>query len=335
MEENIKLSVAKWKYCKDWVYSITYDEALADLSKFVIPVHDELGIPGHVEVVAGQIGKRRNCGTSSFNGMRHMNSEELRELVSKGWGVGNHSWSHENVMNNPELELLKAKEVIEDAIGRPVTVYTAPGNNDNLTSDVIEKLKEYGYLAGMSITDDVNFPDADDLFWINRVPLHEKYWGVFDGTYDPWKRIHQARALNSWIVDYCHCPLEQAIHLYKDCNAAHHRERLETIIYEGGNSCWYANPDEVIDYRYMRRCAFIENINIKEGHFCVNLNSVPKQVYCKELTILIECPFTPEVINVFADGNQVKVYPVKNGILCFTIEVHNGMEIAVQKKSYV
>ena len=61
-------------------------------------------------------------------------------------------------MDDPDLELRQARETIEEAIGRPVTVYTAPGSNENLTPEMLAKLPEYGYLAGMSITDDINRP---------------------------------------------------------------------------------------------------------------------------------------------------------------------------------
>ncbi len=92
-----------------------------------------------------------------------------------GWGVGCHSWSHGVVMDDPDRELRQARETIEDAIGRPVTVYTSPGTNDNLTPDVQEKLREYGYLAGLSITDDINYPpetlpQTTDLRRLRRRP---------------------------------------------------------------------------------------------------------------------------------------------------------------------
>ncbi|MBP6965304.1 MAG: polysaccharide deacetylase family protein [Armatimonadetes bacterium] len=292
------MRIATWKHGKAWVYSITYDEALADLARFVIPIHQELGIPGHVEVVAGHIGAVRQLGESSFNGMRHMNAAELRGLIAMGWGVGCHSWSHGTVMDDPDRELRQARETVQDAIGRPVTVYTSPGTNENLTADVQEKLREYRYLAGLSITDDINYPDVADLLWVNRVPIHERYWGVFDSAFDAHKRIRQAQDAHGWIVDYCHCPLEKAVHDYKDCTAAHHRERLETVVSEGGERCWYADPDEVVDYRYMRRHARLEG-NV------LRLEGLPDQVQCRELTFEAD------------DGRLV------------TLTVHDSMEISI------
>ncbi len=37
----MSLSICPWKYGKRWVYSITYDEALADLHRFAVPMHEE------------------------------------------------------------------------------------------------------------------------------------------------------------------------------------------------------------------------------------------------------------------------------------------------------
>ena len=382
---SIGLSIADWKYDKDWVYSITYDEALADLSRFVIPIHEELGIPGHVEVVAGQIGEVRDCGASSFNGMRHMNAEELRALVEAGWGVGCHSWSHGMVMEDPDLELRRARETIEQAVGRPVTVYCSPGSNENLTPDVLAKLPECAYLAGMSITDDINRPaglcfgapsapthsdprvilsaaknlgpekeilrcaqndgmdaqndgigaqndgmGAQNDVWINRVPIHERYWGVFDSAFDAYKRIRQAQVERGWIVDYCHCPLEEPIHPYKDCTAAHHRERLAAVVAEGGGSCWFANPDDVVDYRYLRRHTRIEADG--EGRFVVRVESLPERVRCREVSLLVTGAGTRESAVVTVDGAEVECDPTRPGALWFTVPVSDGMRISVERR---
>lgn len=332
MEKKISLEISKWKYAKDWVYSITYDEALSELERFVIPVHEELGIPGHLEVVAGHIGRIRDLGQSSFNGLRHMDARELRRMKDMGWGIGNHSYSHERVMDDPDRELRLAKQIIEDAVGSPVTVYTSPGNNDNLTPEVVEALKQYGYLAGMSITDDINLYDPDDLLWINRVPLHEKYWGVFDGAYDAYKRIHQAKENNGWIVDYCHCPLEEAIHPYKDCTAAHHRKRLETVIKEGGNGCWYADPDEVVDYRYMRKYTSIKQVDNEPWRFVIDADDSAKNIQRKELTYILSGPFTCDVIDAFANGHKLSIMPAKAGQIIFTAKMLDGMEIVIKRK---
>src|SRR5437879_13743778 len=120
----MSLTIAPWKYGKQWVYSITYDEALSELHRFAIPYHEEFGIPGHVEAVAGHIGQIRQLGQSSYNGFHHMGAGELRDLVARGWGVRNHSWSHEAI--GPDMvyhALRQAEERLSSATGRAIALY--------------------------------------------------------------------------------------------------------------------------------------------------------------------------------------------------------------------
>ena len=91
--------------------------------------------------------------------MKQMSAAELREMVARGWGVGNHSWSH-GVVNadTVDLELGKAKAVLEEAAGQPVTVYCAPGSNVNMNEAALAGCRRFGYLGAMSITDALNRP---------------------------------------------------------------------------------------------------------------------------------------------------------------------------------
>ena len=124
-----------------------------------MPYHEEFGIPGHLEVVVGQIGEVRQIDGSSFNGYRHMNADELKDLMARGWGVGNHSWTH--VFIKPEMvdqELRVAKEVLEQAIDAPVPLYCAPGSNRNMAPHILEACRQLGYLGAMSIREGINRP---------------------------------------------------------------------------------------------------------------------------------------------------------------------------------
>lgn len=322
------LSIATWKYDKDWVYSITYDEALVELDNYAIPNHLEFGIPGHVEVVAGHMNEVRALGESSYNGLRHRNGDELKELIAMGWGVGCHSWSHGMVMDDYDTELRKAKETIEAAIGKQITIYTAPGSNANMTDDILEKAREYGYLGAFGISDNINYPDADDLLWLNRVTLHELFSSTFHSVYDPYKRIRQAQENHGWIADYCHCPLPEPMHLYKDVTAEHHRQRFATITAEGEADCWYANPDDVVDYRYMRRHSRVEKQS--DNAFVVKIDSLPEQVMSRELTFRLTNAGTPEVLSVSVDGKAVELAQSGPGTVIFTVSVKDGTRIDVR-----
>ena len=255
----MSLSICPWKYGKRWVYSITYDEALADLHRFAVPMHEEYGIPGHVEILVGQMGQIRKAGNSSYNGFRHMNGEELRDLLARGWGVGNHSWSHEVI--TPQMvdeEIGRARQVLEEALGEPIILYCSPGNNTNMADHVLEACRRYGYLGAMSLTDALNRP-GDELFWINRTALHDHYYEPFYSAYDPYRNIRQAEAVQGWLIDYCHCPLEEPVHPNKDCSEAQLRQRFETVLSEGGDEVWCAVPEEALGYHLTRRHARIED----------------------------------------------------------------------------
>ena len=322
----MSLSIYPWKYGKRWVYSITYDEALADLHRFAVPMHEEYDIPGHVEVVVGQMGEIRNIGSSSFNGYRHMNADELRDLLARGWGVGNHSWSHEVI--TPEMvdiEIGHAKQVLEEALGESIILYCSPGDNTNMADHVLEACRRYGYLGAMSLTDALNLPE-DELFWINRTPLHDHYYPPFYSAYDPFRNIRQAQELQGWLIDYCHCPLETPVHPNKDCSEAQLRKRLETVLSEGGDAVWCAVPEEALSYHLMRKHARIEKAGGEGDSKCyrIGLPDLPDQVPYRSLTMEAGVPPAwcrdPRVV---VDGVEQSAEIVRPGVLRFTTQVRD------------
>ena len=335
----MSLSISPWKYGKRWVYSITYDEALADLHRFAVPMHEEYGIPGHVEVVVGQMGEIRNIGNSSFNGYRHMNGTELRDLLARGWGVGNHSWSHEVI--TPEMvdrEIGHAKSVLEEALGEPIILYCSPGDNTNMADHVLEACRRHDYLGAMSLTDALNLP-GDELFWINRTALHDHYYPPFYSAYDPYRNIRQAQAMQGWIIDYCHCPLETAVHPNKDCSEAQLRQRIETVLAEGGDAVWCAVPEEALSYHLVRRHARVEEVGGCDGaedadpnaqRYRIDLPELPGQVPYRSLTMEVSVPAAwCRDPRVDVDGKELAAEVLRPGVLRFTAPVRDGTEVEV------
>ena len=348
----MSLEICPWKYGKRWVYSITYDEALADLHRFAVPMHEEYRIPGHVEVVVGQIGEIRNIGNSSFNGFRHMNADELRDLLTRGWGVGNHSWSHEIITpETVEKEIGRAKEVLEEALGEPIILYCSPGDNTNMADHVLEACRRDDYLGAMSLTDALNLP-GDELFWINRTALHDHYYPPFYSAFDPYRNIRQAQELQGWVIDYCHCPLETAVHPNKDCSEAQLRQRLETVLSEGGDAVWCAVPEEALSYHLMRRHARIEMVDgagtMGDGSYGVGgdrsgigeavvqryrigLPGLPEQVPYRSLTLEASVPAAwCRDPRVEVDGQELAAEVVRAGVLRVTTQVRDGTRVEVR-----
>ncbi len=356
---TMNLRICPWKYGKRWVYSITYDEALADLHRFAVPLHDEYRIPGHVEVVVGQMGEIRKIGNSSFNGYRHMNAEELRDLFARGWGVGNHSWSHEVITpDRVDREIGHAKQILEEALGESVMLYCAPGDNTNMADHVLAACRRYGYLGAMSLTDALNLP-GDELFWINRTALHDHYYPPFYSAFDPYRNIRQAQESQGWLIDYCHCPLETPVHPNKDCSEAQLRKRLQTILSEGGDAVWCAMPEEALSYHLMRRharieaedddgaasdripergtgsggkaCSKTEGNGAVSRRFRIDLSTLPAQVPYRTLTLEIGVPAAwcrDPLVTV--DGRSLSAEVVRPGVLRVTAPVRDGTGIEVR-----
>ncbi len=324
------LSVCDWKHGKKWVYSITYDEGLVDLHRFVIPHHEACGIPGHVEVVASQLGEIRKIGQSSYNGMRHMNGDELKDLLQRGWGVGNHSWSHEVI--TPEMleqELKTARDRIEAAIDAPCDLYCSPGNNMNMSDHVLEYARELGYLGAMSLTDALNRP-GDELFWINRTALHDQLYEPFYSEYDPFRNIRHAQQDGGWIIDYCHCPIEEAIHPRKDCSEAQLRRRFDTVLEEGGEEVWCAVPEEVVYYHQCRRHLRVETVEASAAAqiYRLSLPGLSDRVSCHEITVEAEVPAAwCRYPQVRVDGVALPAQLVRPRTLRTTIEVSEPTDL--------
>lgn len=297
------MEVCPWLGDKRWVYSITFDEALSDLHRFSVPILESYGVPGHVEVVVGQMGEIRNLGGSSFDGFKHMGAAELRDLIARGWGVGNHSWSHKAVnAETVAVELGRAKEVLEAATGRPLIIYCAPGSNVNMNEGALAGCRQYGYIGAMGITDALNRPDDPDLLWMNRTFLHHQGYGPFFSEFDPFRNVPHARRDRGWIIDYLHCPLEQPVHPNKDCSQAQLRERIETVVTEGGDDVWLATVEDPTDYRYMRRHAQI--VAVAPGTYQISAPEVPAGVQCRTVTLALP----PDTRAVEVDGYPGQLY---------------------------
>jgi len=332
MSPRVGLTVCPWKYGKRWVYSITYDEALADLNRFALPLHEEFAIPGHVELLVGQMGQIRQAGNSSYNGMRHMNAQELRDLLALGWGVGNHSWTHQVI--TPEMveeEIGHAKRVLEEAIGEPIILFCSPGDNTNMAQHVLEACRAHGYLGAMSLTDALNRP-TDELFWINRTALHEQYYAPFFSEYDPYRNLRQAHQVQGWLIDYCHCPLETAVHPNKDCTQAQLRQRFETVLSEGGDAVWCAVPEEVLSYHLMRRHAQIEILDesTDEHRYRIDLPHLPEQVPYRALTLELHVPAAwcrDPLVEIGAQSVPAEL--VRPGVVRVTSQVTDGTCVRV------
>lgn len=242
-----------WKDNKKWVYSITYDEGCEDLLRYALPIHRTYAVPGHVALVASQVGVPRDVPGSSYHGMTILSKAQIDDLAREGWGVSCHSMTHCGVtFDNAEREVVEARRVLETVLEMPVPMFCVPGDNTGHPAS-LAYAPEAGYTAIMTIYDRVNTRETD-LYHLGRVPLHTEYPAPFFSVYDPYKRIHQAIEMEGWIIDYCHCPMpDKPIHPAKDCTTQELERRFATVRDIGGDSVWLAEPNEVVNWLLSQR----------------------------------------------------------------------------------
>jgi len=238
----------KWPNNKRWVYSITYDEGLQNLLKYVLPLHRQYQLPGHVCVVAKEIGKVRNCRGSDYNGLRVLSKKEINALAGEGWGVSNHSMTHSRIKPaNARSEVIDSKKIIEDLLGIPITLFCVPRNHRSYRP-AVRVAKKAGYCGIMTIIDGVN-SDPISLMKLFRCPLISRGPEPFLSAFDPFHRIQQMRMVGGWLIDYCHCPMPEApINEAKDCTTEQLEARFRAVTEIGENDVWLAEPNEVVKH---------------------------------------------------------------------------------------
>ena len=252
---HMNFSLATWKGGKRWVYSVTYDEGLQALLERTLEIHRRYGIPGHVSLVARDVGVPRNVPGSSFDGMMILSARQVHALCDEGWGVSCHGMTHAAITGrNARTEVVDSRCVLEEALGMEVAIFCVPGNNESYPA-ARAVARDAGYRAILTIYDEVNPPDAD-LLRLGRCPLHTEYPPPFYSAFDPYKRLHQAIDRGGWVVDYCHCPMPgRPIHPHKDCTLEQLAERFETVRRVGGPDVWTAEPNEVLEHMlHSREC---------------------------------------------------------------------------------
>ncbi len=253
---DVRVAICTWPEDAPFAYSMTYDEGTVDALANALPVHREFGFPGHVDVVAGQLGRQRTAYGSSLNDFMHMGVEELRFLLDRGWGVGNHSWSHYSYPTQPGLDMYRevvwSKYRLEDMLEHPIRIFTIP--NDKHNYEPALSLVRQHYLACAYIDGAPNREDFD-LYRIGNFMVAS---GTISDAYD-WKdelltaNLELEFLRGTWLYETSHLVMWNVPQSHKSITPEDLARRFETLGEISDGALWAATPDDVIDYVLLRR----------------------------------------------------------------------------------
>ncbi len=259
----VKVSICRWLNDALWAFSMTYDEGTVDTLANALPVHRRFGFPGHVDVVAGQLGQRRNCLGSSLNGYMHMSATELKCLLDEGWGVGNHSWSHYSYPCQGGLDLYRevawSKYRLEDAIEHPVRIFTIPNDTHNY-EPVIELVKQH-YQGCVHVEGGPNRTGFDP-YRIGNCMLASGGFRPRPGWPEELKpeNLTLEFVRDSWVLLTTHLCLPDVPQAWKCVTPEYLAGYFAKVVEISAGRVWAAKPDDVIDYVRLRRSLKIENV---------------------------------------------------------------------------
>ncbi|RMF63214.1 MAG: polysaccharide deacetylase family protein [Calditrichaeota bacterium] len=133
---------------------LTFDDADRSVYEYAFPILREYGFTATLFVITRFVGRANSWDHNLLgNKSTHCTWSEIREMAEAGWEVGSHTVTHRALpsLTPAQLwfELAYSRVVLENTLGRPVTVLSYPfGKYDRR---VIAAAKRAGYRAACTL----------------------------------------------------------------------------------------------------------------------------------------------------------------------------------------
>lgn len=160
---------------------ITFDDGYKDNFYNAYPILSKFNLKATIFLISNYINTSKkwppgsNFGSSEYDN-RFLSWDEVGKMDNNVISFGSHTVTHpllSQIKNKDELykELTESKDVIEKSINKKVTSFSYPiGVKEEITTDIVQAVKECGYSYACSAITGVNY-SGDDTFTLKRIGI--------------------------------------------------------------------------------------------------------------------------------------------------------------------
>jgi len=144
---------------------ITFDDGHYSVYEYAFPIMQEHSFFGVTYIVANRL---KSYG---FTG-----APQLEEMISAGWEVGSHSYSHSDLTLDHSIafnEIFVSRDTLSQTLSKPVKTFAYPYGK--IDSYVISRTMKWGYLGAMGLGIGYTH-NLNSIFYLQRIEV--------EGTYD-------------------------------------------------------------------------------------------------------------------------------------------------------
>ena len=172
---------------------LTFDDSLADIAEYALPVLREYGFGAAVFVVTGRLGgtntwdEAQGCGT-----LRLMTAEQVRSWSAQGIEFGAHSRTHADLTklseNELSAEIVGSKEDLSALLGSTVLSFAYPYGESN---DTVQELTRTHFDLAFGVQEGLNYLRGDRIFSVELMSVQmilssslasPSAWGDYKGS---------------------------------------------------------------------------------------------------------------------------------------------------------
>ena len=183
-DELVKIRIADFKDAKAGAVSYTFDDGLRNQYLIAVPIMEKLQMPGTFFIIHGQVSATLQEAEAKEPGAwGGVTWEEIRTLVAKGFEIGNHGYSHKNLVTQVkeleelEYEIENSANMIRKETGIFPVSFCYPYNSFN---EQVEKIVEKRHITVRTSQQGIGARDTTTENinqWVDKL-INQRKWGV-------------------------------------------------------------------------------------------------------------------------------------------------------------